>query len=373
MKTVYLDYNASTPIAPQVVDAMRPHLTEHWGNPSSGHWASVGAAEALSHARRQVASLIGAQPSEIVFNSGGSEANNHAIKGSVFPHIRGNKPVHIVISNVEHPAVQSPCRYLEGFGASLTEVPVDRHGLVSPDDVGAAMRPETVLVSIMHANNEVGTIQPIAEIARVAKSGGALMHSDAAQSIGKIPTNVDELGVDLLSIVGHKLYAPKGVGALYIREGVTLDPLVHGATHEHGHRAGTENVLLAAGLGAACELAASDSSAEHIESVTQHFWARLQAAFGDKIRLNGHPERRLPNTLNVSFDGQLSADIMASMQGVAASAGSACHAGSHTMSPVLFAMGVDESWGLGAVRFSMGRSTTIEQVDRVVEQLRRAL
>ena len=253
MSAIYLDYNASTPLDPAVREVMRPLLEEAFGNPSSGHWASASAKAGLERARAQVAALLGCEADEIVFTSGGSEANNLALKGVFFA--RGGEPAHIVASAIEHPAIVEPCRFLERLGATVTLVPVDRFGLVDPDDIRKAIRRDTILVSLMHANNEVGAIQLIAEAARIAREHGVLFHTDAAQSVGKIETRVDDLGVDLLTIAGHKLYAPKGVGALYVRRGVTLEPLIHGAGHERGRRAGTESALLAAALGKACEVA----------------------------------------------------------------------------------------------------------------------
>lgn len=367
MKPVYLDFNASTPIAPEVATAMRPLLEAAFGNPSSLHWAGTAAHAAVDRARRQVAALLGATPDEIVFTSGGSEANNLAIKGTFFAaHGRGN---HIVTSQIEHPATLEPCRFLERFGAEVTYLPVDGTGRVNPDDVRDAITDRTVLVTIMHANNEVGTIQPIAEIARIARSRGVLLHTDAAQSVGKIPTTVDDLGVDLLSVVGHKFYAPKGVGALYVRRGVRLEPLIHGAGHERGRRAGTENALLATGLGAACALAMSADRNHDIRRMRDRLWAELRAAFGDHVALNGHPSLRLPNTLNVSFIGRAGADILAGLDGIAASTGSACHAGRIELSPVLVAMAVPPEVGMGAIRFSLGRTTTDAEIDEVVWRL----
>lgn len=372
MKSVYLDYNASTPIAPEVADAMRPHLTAHFGNPSSQHWAGAPAKAALEQARAQVAKLLGCAPREIVFTSGGSEANNHAIKGVFFA--RRERGGHFVTTAVEHPAVLQPLRFLERLGAKVTYVPVDGAGRVDPGDIRRALTPHTVLVSVMHANNEVGTIQPITEIAKICRERDVLLHTDAAQSLGKIPTRVSDLGVDLLTVVGHKAYAPKGVGALYLRDGVQLEPLIHGGGHESSRRAGTENVLLAVGLGAACELAGSglDARAAQLQELRDHFHAGLVGIFGNGVRLNGHPSLRLPNTLNVSFVGRLGGDVLNSLEGVAASTGSACHSGRHELSPVLKAMGVDEAAGLGAVRFSLGRGTTRAELDHVLGLLRSA-
>ena len=368
LRHVYLDFNASTPLAPEVVAAITPLMTQHFGNPSSQHWAGRPAREAVEEARGEVAALLGAAPAEIVFTSGGTEANNHAIKGVFF--CRRRERPHIITTTIEHPAVLEPCRFLERLGASITRIPVDGTGLVNPDDIRRAITTKTVLVSVMHANNEVGTVEPIAAIARMTKEHDVLLHVDAAQSIGKIDANVDALGVDLLSLAGHKLYAPKGVGALYIRSGTDLEPLVHGAGHEHGRRAGTENVLLTVGLGAACRLARLDPCGAGLARLSAHFWHHLCATFGDRIVLNGHPTERLPNTLNISIPGQAGYDMLARLDGIAASAGSACHAGSEIMSPVLAAMGVSRDVGVGAIRFSLGRTTTEEELDYVIEQLR---
>jgi cysteine desulfurase len=368
---IYLDFNASTPIAPEVAAAMQPLLEGHYGNPSSGHWAGQPAHAALDAARSKIAALLACASEEIVFTSGGSEANNLAIKGAFFAaRGRGN---HIVTSQIEHPATLAPCRYLEGFGAEVTYLPVDGAGRVNPEDVRRALTDRTVLVTIMHANNEVGTIQPIEEIARIARDRGVLMHTDAAQSVGKFPTRVDELGVDLLSVAGHKLYAPKGVGALYVRRGVVLEPLIHGAGHECGRRAGTESAFLATGLGAACALAMSNDRSQHIRLLRDRLWEELRAVFGDHVVLNGHPTLRLPNTLNVSFIGRIGADILARLNGVAASTGSACHAGRIEHSPVLTAMGLPASVRMGAIRLSLGRTTTEVELDDVVGRLRKLL
>ena len=299
--------------------------------------------------------------------SGGSEANNHGIKGTVFG--TSAPTPHLITTAVEHPAVVEPCRFVERYGALVTRVPVDRHGLVDPDDIRRAITPETVLISVMHANNEVGTIQPIAAIGQIARERDVRFHSDAAQSVAKIPTRVDELGVDLLSIAGHKLYAPKRIGALYVRRGVTLAPLIHGGGHERGQRAGTESALLAAGLGAACRLAEVNPCGERLLALRERFWNGLRDAFGDRVVLNGHPTARLPNTLSVAFPGRPGDEILARLDGVAASTGSACHTGDHTLSPVLAAMGIASDVGLGTIRFSLGRTTTETEIDRVVQQL----
>lgn len=371
MKPIYLDFNASTPVAPEVAAAMRPLLETHFGNPSSLHWAGYPAHAAVEVARQQVAALLGAAPDEIVFTSGGSEANNLAIKGALFAS-RG-RANHIVTSRIEHPAILEPCRFLERSGVEVTYLPVDGTGRVNPDHVREAITDRTALVTIMHANNEVGTIQPIAEIARIARARGVLVHTDAAQSVGKIPTRVDELGVDLLSVAGHKLYGPKGVGALYVRRGVALEPLLHGADHECGRRAGTESALLTTGLGAAAALAQSADRYHEIRRLRDRLWTELRRTFRDQVVHNGHPTLRLPNTLNVSFLGRIGTDILARLDGVAASTGSACHAGRTTPSPVLAAMGVPSEVGLGAIRFSLGRTTTEAEIDDVVGRLRNLL
>jgi cysteine desulfurase len=363
---IYLDFNASTPTAPEVVDAMRIVLEEPYGNPSSGHWAGSPAREAVDKARMQVAGLLGCKSNEIVFTSSGSEANNHALKGVFFA--SGRADAHIVTTEVEHPAVINPCRFLERLGATVTYLRVDGFGRVNPDDVRRALRPSTILVSVMHANNEVGTIQPIEEIAQITHEAEILLHSDAAQSAGKISFTVEELGVDLLSVAGHKLYAPKGVGALYIRDGISLEPLIHGASHESGRRAGTENVLLDVALGAACDLTRR-KGVDAVRELRDLFWSLLQDKFGDRVVLNGHPIERLPNTLNVSFVAQVGAEILGRLPGVAASTGSACHAGSVELSPVLRAMGIAPEIGMGAIRFSLGRTTTQEEIEAVVENL----
>jgi len=370
-RMIYLDYNASTPIAPEAVEAMRPFLAEHYGNPSSNHWAGIPARDAVEEARKQVAALLGCGPAEIVFTSGGSEANNHALKGVFFANReKGN---HIITTAVEHPAILNPCHFLEKLGGETTVLPVDRFGTVDPDDVHRAITAETVIISVMHANNEVGTIQPIPEISAIAREAGIFFHTDAAQSIGKIPCTVDELGVDLLSVAGHKLYAPKGIGALYIRKGTEIEPLMHGAGHEQGRRAGTENVLLAVALGAACTLAQRWIGMPQVQALRDRFWDEQQKVFGERISLNGHPIERLPNTLNVNFIGRTGADILARLPEVAASTGAACHSGSVTLSPVLAAMGVPKKEGMGAIRFSLGRATTWADLEIVLDLLRAAL
>ena len=371
MSRIYLDFNASTPITSEVAEAMRPFLVTAYGNPSSSHWAGRPAKQAVENARMHIAALLNCDAKEIVFTSGGSEANNMALKGVFFG--CGRQDPHIITSSVEHPAIIEPCRFLERLGAHVTYLPVDGTGMVNPEDVRNAITDRTVLVSIMHANNEVGTIQPITEIAAITRDRGILLHTDAAQSCGKIKTDVDDLGVDLLSLAGHKLYAPKGVGALYIRSGVQIEPLIHGAGHESGRRAGTESALLAVGLGKACHIAKSSTGAPKIKRLRDEFWQRLRVAFGERVKLNGHPQKQLPNTLNISFPGHLGTDILSRLKNVAASTGSACHSGTIEMSPVLKAMGVSPEIGKGAIRFSVGRTTTHAEIKKVVQLLENEL
>jgi cysteine desulfurase len=375
MAPIYLDYNATTPLDPAVIEAMLPYLRQHFGNPSSTHEYGRTAHDAVDKARAQVAELIGAQPDEIVFTGGGTEASNHALKGTVFAKPRDGRPwacdAHIITSAVEHPATLQTCDFLKRLGCMITVLPVDHYGLVNPEDVRKAIDQKTVIVTIMHANNEVGTIEPIKEIAAIAHEHGALMHTDAAQSLGKIPVDVNELGVDLLSVAGHKLYAPKGVGALYIRQGVKLEPLIHGAGHESGRRAGTENVPYIVALGEACRIARESlpQASERLRALRDRLWNHLQAGLGDRIVLNGHPDQRLPNTLNVNFLNHSGADLLDHVPLIAASTGSACHEGHVTLSPVLEAMGVSPEVGRGAVRLSVGRFTTEDEIDRAAQAL----
>jgi cysteine desulfurase len=373
---IYLDYNATTPLDPAVVDAMLPYLREHFGNPSSTHDYGRAAHAAIEQARKQAAALLGASPDEIVFTGGGSEASNLAIKGVIFAKLRGifgryAREYHIITTAIEHPATLQPCEFLKRLGCRITVLPVDREGLVDPDAVRRALDRRTVLVSVMHANNEVGTLQPIREIAAIARERGVLIHTDAAQSLGKIAANVDELEVDLLSVAGHKLYAPKGVGLLYVRRGVKLEPLIHGAGHEGGLRAGTENVPYIVGLGKACEVARLSLPAvtDKLRALRDRLWERLRSELGKRVVLNGHPEKRLPNTLNVNFVGHVGADFLRSLPTIAASTGSACHEGKISQSPVLCAMGVPPEIGRGAVRLTVGRFSTAEEIDRAADAL----
>ena len=365
MKPIYLDYNATTPIDPEVAEAMRPYLFEYFGNPSSSHWYGIQTKKAVDEARRQVADLLHCNPEEVVFTSGGSESNNYAIKGTAFANReKGN---HIITSAIEHPAVLEVCKYLAEKGFQITYLPVDEFCLVKPRELQKSIRPRTILITIMHANNEVGTIQPIAEIAKIAKEHGIVFHTDAAQSVGKIPTRVDELDVDLLTIAGHKLYAPKGIGALYVRGGIRLEKLIHGADHEQDLRAGTENVLEIVGLGQACEIAKRDleKNMRHMQKMRDLLYAGLRQQWGE-IRLNGHPEKRLPNTLSVCFKSIEANTLLAEIESVAASAGAACHSDSVHVSSVLEAMQVDLEYAMGTVRFSTGKMTTEEEVNHAV-------
>ena len=368
MSDIYLDYNATTPIDPQVAEAMLPYIHGLFGNPSSGHSFGLAARQGVDLARRQVAGMLGCDVDDLIFTSGGTEANNHAIKGVAGAYReRGN---HIITSAVEHPAVTEVCRYLEGRGFRVAYLPVDEYGMVDPQQVEEAITSETLLVTVMHANNEVGTVQPIAEIADIAHRHGALMHSDCAQSVGKIPVRADDLGVDLLSIAGHKLYAPKGIGALYIRPGVRLEKLMHGANHEQDRRAGTENVIDIAGLGRACELIEQNLAqyAQHMATVRDRLERGLLDS-GMDVRVNGHPEKRLPNTSSVSFRDVEADRVLASLPTVAASAGAACHADEVEVSHVLAAMNVPEEYAMGTLRLTVGRFTTEDEIAWAISEI----
>jgi cysteine desulfurase NifS len=365
LKPIYLDYNATTPIDPEVAEAMRPYLFEHFGNPSSSHWYGIQTKKAVEEARRQLADLLHCNTEEVVFTSGGSESNNYAIKGTAFANReKGN---HIITSAIEHPAVLEVCKYLAEKGFQITYLPVDEFCLVNPQELQKTVTPQTILITIMHANNEVGTIQPIAEIAEIAKEHGIVFHTDAAQSVGKIPTRVDELDVDLLTIAGHKLYAPKGIGALYVRGGIRLEKLIHGADHEQDLRAGTENVLQIVGLGKACEIAKRDleKNMVHMQKMRDLLYQGLRHEL-DEVKLNGDPERRLPNTLSVSFKDLEANTLLAGIESVAASAGAACHSDSVKISSVLEAMQVPREYAMGTIRFSTGKMTTAEEVELAV-------
>ncbi len=372
MTRIYLDYNASTPIAPRVLEEMMPYLTTKFGNPSSSHSFGVECRAGLEQARERLANLLGCSASEIIFTSGATESNNMVIKGIAK---KSGKGKHFITSQIEHPAVLEPCRHLEKYGYKITYLPVDRRGLVDPEELRRSIMSDTALISIMHANNEVGTIQDIAALARIALEKGVLFHTDAAQSVGKIPVRVDDLGVDFLTVAGHKFYAPKGVGALYIREGKKLPPFLHGAGHERGMRPGTENVASVVGLGAACELAIQVEGTEgaRLKKLGKRLFDGLSKA-GIKVHLNGHPDRKLPNTWNISFEGYDTSEVMAALgSDIAVSAGAACHGDSVTASHVLVAMEVPVELARGAVRFSLGRETTEAEIDAVIARLKEKL
>ncbi len=361
-RPIYLDYNATTPLAPEVIAAMRPFLEEHFGNPSSAHRYGTATRVAVEKARAQVAARLNARPNEIIFTSGGTESNNYAIRGVALA--RASQGRHIITSRIEHPAVTEVCRQLEAEGFEVTWVPVDGDGLISLAEIERAIRPDTILITLMHANNEVGTIQPIREAADIARGRGVILHTDAAQSVGKIPTDVNELGVDLLTVAGHKVYGPKGVGALYVREGVLLHPLMRGAGQERGRRPGTENVLEIVGLGEACGVAE-----RHLTENTAHMRAcrdELERGICQSIpdvRVNGHRDQRLPNTSSISLRGLNADELLGAIEPfVAASAGAACHSGQVRVSHVLEAMAVPEEWARGTIRLSTGRNTTTEEV-----------
>ena len=366
---VYLDYNATTPVDPLVADAIEPCLRQHFGNPSSSHVYGRRAHQAVELAREQVALLIAAQADEIVFTGCATEANNLAIRGAARA-LRG-KGRHLVTSAVEHPSVEQPFQHLRDDGWEVSVIAVDSYGQVDPGNLSAALRDDTVLVSIMHANNEVGTLQPIEEIAAITRPRGILLHTDAAQSAAKIPVSVDALGVDLLTLAGHKFYASKGVGALYLRRGTPLQPVLVGAGHEAGLRPGTENVPAIAGLGEAARIA-SERQATHGQQLCRlrdQLHTRLAEAIPGLL-LNGHPEQRLPNTLNLSFPGVDGRDLLAhAAADVAASVGSACHEEGDAVSGVLGAMGIDAERARGAVRLSLGTPSNEAEIERAAKAL----
>ena len=365
MNPIYLDYNATTAVDPQVLEAMLPFLREQLVNPSSSHEYGRISKSAIGKARKQVAELIGSEPNEVVFTSEGTESNNHAIIGTAFANREKGK--HIITSQIEHPSVLETLRYLEEkFGYTITLLPVDKYGIVKLTELEKAVTDGTILITIMHANNEVGTVEPIEEIGKIAKEHCVIFHTDAAQSCGKIPVNVDKLNVDLLTIAGHKLYAPKGIGALYIKSGTKVDKFMHGAGQEGGRRAGTENVPYIIGLGYACEIASSNltSFSQSVRKLRDKLHRNILDGLGEeKVKLNGHPEKRLPNTLNISIEGVGGEELLRQMPEIAASTGSACHAGSTEPSAVLLAMGITREQALGALRLSLGRWTKKNEID----------
>jgi cysteine desulfurase len=367
---IYLDYNASTPVDPSVKAAMLPYLERSFGNPSSQHVMGRFEREAVDKSRRQVADFLGASPEEIIFTSGGTEANNHVIKGVAWS--KRDRGRHIITSKVEHPAVINPCRFLEDQGFEVSYVNVDRWGRVDPDAIVGEICPDTILITIMHAQNEVGTVQPIEEIGEIAREAGVWFHTDAAQSCGKIETRVDQLKVDFLTVAGHKVYAPKGIGALYIRSGIEIEPLHHGAGHENGRRAGTEPVPLLVGLGAALDMARRVNEQERVKRLRNRLFDGLVERLGDDVVRLGHPEACLPNTLAVGFRGRIGAEVLGACPKICASTGSACHASERKRSSVLEAIDVPEEIAFGAVRLSVGRFTTEPQIDRAIEMLTQA-
>ncbi|MDE5421815.1 cysteine desulfurase [Ancylomarina sp. DW003] len=371
MLPIYLDYNATTPIAKEVADAMKPYLYEHFGNPSSSHMYGQKGKKAVDKGRAQLAKLLNCNTSDLIFTSGGTESNNYALKGYAFANrSKGN---HIITSSIEHPAVSEVCKYLETEGFEVTYLPVDETGRVQIADVEAAIRPETILISVMYANNEVGTLQPISEISRLAKKHGIVLHSDCAQAIGKVPVDIEVLGVDLLTVAGHKFYGPKGIGALYIKKGVNLQKLMHGADHENNLRAGTENVLEIVGLGEAAELCQKNLNTSIIHDKT--LVNRLKKALSvlDSIQFNGNSEFCLPNTLSVSFKNIEANTLLANLPEVAASAGAACHTDSISVSATLAAMKMDKAYAMGTIRFSVGKYSTETEIDQAVEVIIKAV
>jgi len=370
MRRIYLDYAATTPTHPEVVRMMLPYFTDAFGNPSSIYSYGQEAKGAIEEARDKVADLIGARNEEIIFTSGGTEADNFALKGvSLANENRGN---HIITSPIEHHAVLETCKFLEKRGFNITRIPVDEYGMVNPDDVRRAITDKTILVSVMYANNEVGTIEPIAEIGKIAREAGAYFHTDAVQTVGHIPVDIKELSVDLLSMSAHKLCGPKGVGALYVRKGTKLTPFMHGGEQERRRRASTENVPGIVGFGKAAELARQEMN-EEIERVTYLRDRLLQGLLEriDHIRLNGHPVKRLPNNVNISVDFVEGESMLLNLdlEGICASTGSACSSGSLEASHVLLAMGLPHEHAHGSLRFTLGKWTTEEEIERVLETL----
>ncbi len=368
MKKIYLDYNATTPLHPEVVECMKPYLDRHYGNPSSSHWFGIEARKAVEKARSQVAAAIGCTPEEILFTSGGTESNNMALKGYAYAHRdQGN---HIIVSSIEHPSVTEVAKYLEKDGFQITYLPVDGNGIIVLEELEKSIIPGTILISVMHANNEVGTIQPIRAVVEIARKHNIAVHTDAAQSIGKIDVNIKELGVDLLTVAGHKLYGPKGIGALYIQRGTVVEKIIHGADHEMDMRAGTENVLNIVGFGKACEIALRDleSVSAHLKKMRDRFEKELIKEI-PAVRVNGDPEQRLPNTTNIGFPGIEANTLLSELQNIAASAGAACHSDQEETSSVLAAMNVSSAYSMGSIRFSTGRNTTESDIDQAIREV----
>jgi len=368
---IYLDYNATTPVDPRAVEVALPYLTTQFGNPSSGHHYARAPREAIAQARAQLATLLNAQPAAIVFTGGGSESDTLAIRGAA----RAQNRRHVITQPTEHPAVLRACRSLQADGLTVTYLPLDRYGRVSPADLDSAVTPDTALVSISYVNGETGTAQPIADLAAVARRHGVLFHTDAAQAVGKVPIDVAELKVDLLTVVGHKMYAPKGVGALYVRAGVPLDPVIHGGGQEGGLRSGTENVAMIAAFGAAAEIAQQElpGCMTRLALLRDLLHNELDRLLPGLVRLNGHPEQRLPGTLNVSIAGVRGRALLAAIPGIAAATGSACHEGVDTPSPVLLAMGLPAERANSAVRLTLGRWTTEREIMAAARLIARAV
>ncbi|MBW1827963.1 MAG: cysteine desulfurase [Deltaproteobacteria bacterium] len=371
---IYLDHNATTPVAPEAVAAMMPYLQEEFGNPSSGYSLGMRAKEGVELARQDVATLLNCQPGEVIFTSGGSESNNLALKGLI--DFKNPEKSHIITSAVEHPAILNPALFLMELGVNVTVLPVDGLGQVDPKTIRNAILPNTTLISVMLANNETGTLQPIKEIADLAQEHGIAVHTDAAQAVGKIEVDVNELGVDFLTVAGHKLYGPKGIGVLYMRNNQDITPLIHGAGQEKGKRAGTESVILAAGLGAACRIAKTSlqDGVRKMATLRDRLQGLLFESLGGLV-LNGHPHERLPNTLNVSVPGIAGSAILDSLPTIMASTGAACHDKTVQLSHVLSAMSVPPETGMGALRFSVGKSNTMDQIEEaahlIIDQIKK--
>lgn len=371
---IYLDHNATTPVTPEAAEAMMPYLRDEFGNPSSDYPLGVNAGEAVSRARKAVSELIGCRQGEVIFTSGGSEANNMVLKGLI--DFKNAEKGHIITCGVEHPAVLNPLLFLMELGVRVTILPVDRFGRVDPEAVKKAVSPETTLISIMLANNETGTLQPLKQISEIAKEYGVPVHTDAAQAVGKLEVDVDEIGVDFLTVAGHKLYGPKGIGALFIRDGRKIEPLIHGAGQEAGRRAGTENTILTVGLGEACRVAAQRlrDDIKNMKRLRDRLQELLFRHLEDLV-LNGDPDKRLPNTLNVSVPGVEGARILDGIPEIMASTGAACHDQTVSLSHVLSAMGVPPEIGMGALRLTVGRTNDIEQIEEaaqlIIKQVKR--
>ncbi|MFQ5428210.1 MAG: cysteine desulfurase NifS [Thermodesulfobacteriota bacterium] len=368
MEKIYIDHNATTPLDREVLEEMLPFLRDDWGNPSSVHWAARGPKAALDTARDRVAALLNCSPLEVVFTATGTEGDNHAIKGAALA--RKNKGNHIITTVVEHPAVLNTCKYLEKEGFDVTYLKVDIMGMIDLEELKAAIRPETILISVMYANNETGVVFPVEEIGEIAREKGIVFHTDAVQAVGKIPIDVKTLKVDLLTLSGHKLYGPKGTGALFVRRGVRLIPLIHGGHQERNRRGGTENVAGLVGLGKACEMAGQnmDETVKNLKALRDRLEKGLTEKIPD-IKINGDVEKRLPNTANISFEYVEGESLLLGldMMGVAASSGSACTSGSLEASHVLLAMSLSHEMSHGSVRFSLGRHNTEAEIDYIIE------